>query len=402
MRANENFDWAGMTHAGQEQELGQAADSMVSSHGLVPWHEHANARTVAGALTAVDALRLGGLDWIVQKCTLYAANRMADQYRNATVRDLALEGKIREDMTLQDINDALKVWTPFGNHMGTFRDVQDPDGTARRVDYAPVGEGYEIVQNFEALAIADSLAGEGGMEFHTAGSLFGGRVVYLSGKMPKAVVVRDDCLDCWFIIRTSHDGTSSVMIFFGTTRPVCQNTLNASVKGARAMIKAQHTKNVRENIERRVTASVGGILKASDGYWDRYAAVLNKMADATVTDDFVCEVIKAAFPAKDEEKVSTRTKNARADARDICYGGQFGGDMDAIRRGGLLTGYGLYQGLTQWVQYKKGTTDRGKRDLSEARWDSVVFGSGARFRQKVLDTITEKMNIDARALPVGT
>lgn len=86
----------------------------------------------------------------------------------------------------------------FGGYYATVR--QDTDEVL-----GVVGERYRIVQNHEAFAFVDQLLGSS-IHFETAGSLHGGRRVWVLATLPDHVEVGGDEVHPYVLLMNSHDG----------------------------------------------------------------------------------------------------------------------------------------------------------------------------------------------------
>jgi phage/plasmid-like protein (TIGR03299 family) len=95
-----------------------------------------------------------------------------------------------------------------------------------------VGERYRIVQNHEAFAFIDQLLGSS-IHFETAGSLHGGRRVWVLATLPDHVEVGGDAVRPYVLLMNSHDGSTAVIAATTPVRVVCQNTLygDVAIKG---------------------------------------------------------------------------------------------------------------------------------------------------------------------------
>ena len=91
-----------------------------------------------------------------------------------------------------------------------------------------VGERYRIVQNDEAFAFVDQLLGIA-IHFETAGSLHGGRRVWVLATLPEHVEVGGDPVRPYVLLMNSHDGSTAVIAATTPIRVVCQNTLYGDV-----------------------------------------------------------------------------------------------------------------------------------------------------------------------------
>lgn len=130
------------------------------------------------ALTAAEALTTAQLDWTVTKEPI-----------NATV-----------------LTDDGVTSVPVNGKWATVRQHPKTGVSALGV----VGDVYEVVQNTTAFEIANDLFDEGGAHFETAGSLFDGRKVFLTMKMPSHVQIGgQDVVDMYLLLTNTHDGTAS-------------------------------------------------------------------------------------------------------------------------------------------------------------------------------------------------
>lgn len=168
----------------------------------VPWHGLGT--MVAEAPTSKEALRLAGLDWKVESRPIFDANG-------------------------QEIP-------------GFVANTRDSDGQVLGV----VTNKYRVVQNEEAFAFTDHLIG-GEVRYETAGSLRGGRQVWLLARMPAAKVAGDE-VEPYLCFTNSHDCSSSVKVCMTPIRVVCNNTLNLALNSARRTWSMVHTGNISRKI----------------------------------------------------------------------------------------------------------------------------------------------------------
>jgi phage/plasmid-like protein (TIGR03299 family) len=123
-----------------------------------------------------------------------------------------------------DLPDVLR-YRGFTGHYATVR--QDNDEVL-----GVVGERYRIVQNHEAFAFVDQLLGSL-IHFETAGSLHGGRRVWVLATLPDHVDAGGDDVRPYVLLMNSHDGSTAVVAATTPIRVVCQNTLNWGLANAR-------------------------------------------------------------------------------------------------------------------------------------------------------------------------
>ena len=169
-----------------------------------PWH--GQGVKVEDAPTSEDAIRLAGLDWSVNQEKIY-------------------------------LNDGTEI-------KGNYANVRSSDGKPLGI----VGERYKIVQNTDAFAFTDALLGEG-VKYETAGSLKDGKVIWLLARMPESVDILGDKIDPYMVFTNTHDGSGAVRVCMTPIRVVCNNTLNAAMRGAKRVWSARHTGSITNKLD---------------------------------------------------------------------------------------------------------------------------------------------------------
>ena len=169
-----------------------------------PWH--GLGVRVEEVLGSKEALNQAGLDWKVEQTDVYAASGERIPGYKANIRDI--------DRSVLGI----------------------------------VGDRYKIVQNEEAFAFTDGLLGEG-VKYETAGSLAGGKIVWMLAKIPEKYIISGDAIEPYLVFCNSHDGSGAIRVAMTPVRVVCQNTLNLALKGASRVWSARHTENVMSRMD---------------------------------------------------------------------------------------------------------------------------------------------------------
>lgn len=138
-----------------------------------------------------------------------------------------------------------------------------------------VGDRYQVIQNEDAFAVLDGIVDEGGAHFETAGSLAGGRKVFMSMKMPNGIqIAGQDAHDVYLLAYNSHDGSSAFTLAVTPVRVVCQNTLTMGLRAAKQTWTLRHTSSVQGRI-----AEARESLKLTFNYMDEFSKELNAMLD---------------------------------------------------------------------------------------------------------------------------
>ena len=220
-----------------------------------PWHGLGT--VVREAPASEDALRLAGLDWnVVQE----------------------------------------PIYTPFREKIEGFKaNVRDTDRKVLGV----VSDRYKVVQNVEAFSFTDELLGHG-VRYETAGSLSGGRRVWLLARLPREYIIAGERISPYLVFSNTHDGSGSVKVAVTPVRVVCNNTLNLALETAQRSFSMVHTGNISD----KITEARDTLFKA-ESYMDRLGAEFEQLHKQKVTDAEVQNYIEILIPM---ESNATRTQ----------------------------------------------------------------------------------------------
>ena len=225
-----------------------------------PWHGLGT--MVMEAPTSADALRLAGLDWTV---------------------------------------DQTPVYTDAGIEIAGYK------ANRRNSDNAILGivsDRYKIVQNTEAFEFTDALIGEtenGVVKYETAGSLCGGKRVWLLAKMPTQKILDDD-VEPYMFFSNTHDGSGAIKVGITPIRIVCNNTLNIALNTAKRQWSTKHIGNMQSKLEEAKLC-----LQLADKYMKGLNEEADRFANATLYKEQIDEIFNEMFPIDDD--TTERKKN---------------------------------------------------------------------------------------------
>src|SRR4051794_3662591 len=193
---------------------------------------HGLGKIVENYPTSEEAIAFAGLDYQVEKQSIFTADAQIKDYF-ATVRT--------------DTKQVLGV----------------------------VGSKYEVVQNKTAFTFFDSLVNDGnGIRYETAGALGNGERIFITAKMPDIIKVgRRDEIEEHIFLTTSHDGSGSIMAAFTPVRIVCNNTLNMALKDHSNAVYIKHTANAENKLK-----EAARIIALSQNMHDILEPMFNKWA----------------------------------------------------------------------------------------------------------------------------
>jgi len=164
-----------------------------------------------------------------------------------------------------------------------------------------VGRGYTVIQNEEHADLLNRVVDEsGGAHFETAGSLRGGRSVFLSMKLPRTMNIGGiDPVDLYLIALNSHDGTSAFRLLVSPVRVVCANTQALALRRAQSSFSIRHTSGAKGNI-----AQAREALGLTFKYAETFEREAEAMIQASLTDAQFAQIIGKLWTTESESKRS--------------------------------------------------------------------------------------------------
>ena len=156
-----------------------------------------------------------------------------------------------------------------------------------------VTDRYKVIQNDEAFAFTDGLLGEG-VKYETAGSLQGGRKVWLLAHMPHEYIICGERISPYLLFSNTHDGSGAIKVALTPIRVVCQNTLNLALSRAKRCWSMIHTGDIKEKIQ-----EAKDTLFLAEKYMDELGKEFEALRMKKLTDKRVMEYIEVLLPIED-------------------------------------------------------------------------------------------------------
>ena len=156
-----------------------------------------------------------------------------------------------------------------------------------------VTDRYKVIQNDEAFAFTDGLLGEG-VKYETAGSLQGGRKVWLLAHMPHEYIISGERISPYLLFSNTHDGSGAIKVALTPIRVVCQNTLNLALSRAKRCWSMIHTGDIKEKIQ-----EAKDTLFLAEKYMDELGKEFEALRMKKLTDKRVMEYIEVLLPIED-------------------------------------------------------------------------------------------------------
>lgn len=319
-----------------------------------PWHGLGTG--VEKEQTSEDAIRLAGLDWRVNTQPVYA--------------NIAPESGLGAEN--------LRLATEFKAC------VRNTDNRVLGI----VGSRYVPIQNEDAFSFFDGVVGDKLAMYHTAGSLDGGKRVWILAKLPGDLVIpgkKNEQVEKFLLLSNSHDGSGALRMFFTPVRVVCQNTLSMALSGFNGVdgISIRHTANATQRIQEAQRA-----LGLAVEYYEGFQKKMISLVQAKYSEKQMVSLVETLFPAKDESEVATRTANNRSAVMHLFENGK---GHEGIRG----TAWAAYNAVAEFTDHHRSTRTTDAVSKEEARLASVWFGSARQMKQKAFNVIANDIQLAA-------
>lgn len=283
--------------------------------GKTPWHGFGT--ILDNPPTCVDALRIANLDWSVEQTPLHAGTIQVDEYI-ANVRT--------------DNKSILGIVTPR----------------------------YHVVQNVDAFDFVDDIMSNEDCKcrYESAGSLFGGKRVWILARLPDRKVLEEDVASYLFFTN-SHDGKSSLKCGVTDIQIVCNNTLQLAIKSAPRLWSMRHMGSIEGKKQEALET-----LKFTKRYIEEFNIKAEKLANKKYNIDKFLDVF---LPLDDlTDRVKRNTESIRDFIKTVHDTKDY---MGNIRN----TSWGCYQAFTDWASNAEPL--RASTTLAEKKLVSFFDGS---------------------------
>lgn len=161
---------------------------------------------------------------------------------------------------------------------------------------------YKVIQNEEAFSFTDSLLGEG-VRYETAGSLQGGRKVWLLARMPQDYIITGERISPYLVFSNTHDGSGAIKVALTPIRVVCNNTLNLALSSAKRSWSMIHTGDIQGKLE-----EAKDTLFKAEAYMDELGKEIEDLRMKRMSDQQVLDYIEILLPL-DENMTAQQKKN---------------------------------------------------------------------------------------------
>jgi phage/plasmid-like protein (TIGR03299 family) len=311
----------------------------------VPWHG-LGVKVEGRAMTASEAMEAAGLGWTVSTTALFT-----------------------------NTYGSMGLYEPVDGKVATIR------GDTQRL-LGIVSDRYQPVQNTECFKFFDEIVGAGDAVYHTAGSLWGGRKVWILAHMGNGEYQLDngDQLESYILLDNSHDGGSALRMRMTPIRVVCSNTLESATRGE-ATFAARHTSGITGRV-----AEARDLLGLNKAFMERFLGQCNEVATKAFTAPQM-ESLTYKLLDLDTDKAMSEQRGVKA-----LHGEKM---IDLFSDGKGNNGesrWDAVNAVTEFLDYERGSralNSVGSTDeiIVSRRLDNSWFGNGASMRTKAWDIL---------------
>jgi phage/plasmid-like protein (TIGR03299 family) len=308
-----------------ELEMNEDGTASMFYAGDTPWHSLGT--KVDHLLTASEALEAAGLDWTVEKMPL-----------------------------------------SFTDEDGFSHPVADRFATVRATDkkyLGVVGPDYKPYQNSEAFSFFDTVVDSGEAKYETAGSLFGGKRVWMTAKIGETMTICGEEHDMYLLLSNSHDGSRALTAATSIIRVVCANTETMALRGAKTKWTLRHRVSLEGKAEEARTALQLAFKNAS-----AFKAEVEKLLAVEVDKDLFTEIVSSILPEQKRQKEKNVEQLVSI----------FESEPTVVDTDAAGNGWGAYNALSFWL-------DRRKMKSAEGRMLSLTEGYAAGLRNKLHERV---------------
>jgi phage/plasmid-like protein (TIGR03299 family) len=292
-------------------------------HGTVRKSAWLKAGVAVEATSASEVSSQAGLDWTVSLHDLEAMYVIP-------------ETELGNRIPITDKKAVIKT-TPFGETSAI----------------GVVGNRYKVFQNNEIFGALDNLIDSSGLRYAAAGEYDGGAKVWMLMETPMEMTIADDPHSAFLLARTSHDGSSSVIIKPVIERLFCMNQINKIYKNKnKYTYTLSHTTNAMLSV-----SEIANIMQLTYDMANDYTALADTLLSKEANHQHAKNYFKRVFPlpskiedapyhllSTGEKKQFTNAINARAKAFDIYATSP---TQENIRN----TEFGMWHAVIEWADY---------------------------------------------------
>jgi hypothetical protein len=242
-----------------------------------------------------------------------------------------------------------------------------------------VKEGYTVSQNDEIVELVlRGIEGFGELSVSKAGSINGGRKVFLQLAIDGFTKVGSENIKRYVTVIDSNDGSTGLSVGVGEVVMSCQNQFFKFYKKGQS--KFRHTVSLIERIKeipRLIELSLSESLKLTE----TYKAFQSNEVSRSLANEMVKHILgfDKNMSIRTESKISTRSLNSMESLYNHI-------DKEMNQKGNNL--FGLFSGVTSWTTHEKSAPKR-----ENGREESLMLGTNYKTNEEAFKFTMDKLNL---------
>lgn len=247
-----------------------------------------------------------------------------------------------------------------GDEVLTYREIPNTWVNIREDTQDTLGvvtNRYKPIQNADAFDFLDNLLG-GDLEWETAGSIWGGKRVWVLAKVPEYIEVGGDPTAQYVFFMNAHDGKASCISAVTPVRIVCANTLGWAVSKAEASQRTytvRHTGDISSKIH-----EARRVMSITVDYYKQFKQMGDELALEPMSQRKMTRVLEKLMPTEEGmgDRAVTNREVAREAIMDIFVGRGADGDTTGNAPG---TKWAAANAIAEYSDWNRKMTVRGNQ-----------------------------------------
>ena len=244
-----------------------------------------------------------------------------------------------------------------------------------------VKDSYVVSQNDEIVELVlrgmESFGSD--LQVTKAGSLNGGRKVFIQLAIEGDGVVANDRIKRYVTILDSNDGSTSLSIGIGDLTMSCSNQFAKFYKQGEA--KFRHSASLTQKLK-----TIPNLIELALSQSLRQIELYNRFASTPISRDLAHQMVKHVL-GYDREFTSMDELSSKS-TRSINVMDKLYNHIDREIEGKGLNLWGLHSGITSYTTHEISVPNR-----DNARVESVLNGSGYKMNQSSLEYVTRESGV---------
>jgi phage/plasmid-like protein (TIGR03299 family) len=303
-----------MGHDTTRAQVGRGGGGMLRNQHLRGWD---GGRFIPGDVkTTADAVAATGLDWLVSKHPVILTDSIMGVGSDGSPEVIGWQPRLSDTPPATGKGQQANTLPHGGFDIARqfTLNVRQDNGTVLGV----VGPQWQGPQNHEAFTFVDDLVDSGDAKWLGGGEQAGGQRVWMCAQLDRTVALggdEDEMSIPLCFLSNGWDGYTPLTVTVAPYRMACLNGQTIPLEGYVRSWKVRHTTNHADRLQ-----AARKVLELSVGYFDEWAAAMEKLMVAKLTKPAPAKLVKVLFPdapltRKDDQLVQSKVAQANVEKK---------------------------------------------------------------------------------------